>query len=115
MNPLQRITDFFAKRRLLLGIIFAVIIALVMTSLSLHLYDRDDVSRLDVSLPNRENIRSSAGESEVQKFDSSGPLDAQALSDFQKLYTKNRSALDALGKFDSDALSSDSLRIGPNE
>jgi hypothetical protein len=115
MESLKGVTTFFAKRRLLLGIIFAVILALVMTAISLRLYDLDDVSRLDVSLPNRESIRSSANESEVQKFGSSGPLDEQALSDFQKLYTKNRTALEALGKFDSDALSSDSLRIGPNE
>lgn len=115
MSGMKRIAAFFGERRILLIIILAVLIAALMTVVSLRLYDLDDVSRLDVSLPNRESIRSSTGEDEVQKFNSTGALDAQALSDFQTLYTKNRSALDALGKFDGDALSSDSLKIGPNE
>jgi hypothetical protein len=115
VSAVKRIASFFSERRILLGIVFAIIIAFVMTVISLRLYDLDDVSRLDVSLPNRESIRSAASADEVQKFDSSGPLDSKALSDFQNLYTKNRSALDALGKYDADALSSDSLQIGPNE
>lgn len=114
MHTGKRALSYFSERRILLGIIFAIILSLVMTVISLRLYDLDDVSRLDVSLPNRENIRPEE-ESEVQKFDSSGALDAKALADFQSLYSKNRSALDALGKFDGDALSNDSLRIGPNE
>lgn len=115
MNPIGRLKTFFIERRILLGLLLAVIMALILTIVSLRLYDLDDVSRLDVSLPNRENIRSSTTENEVQKFDSTGALDADALSKFQNLYTQNRSALDALGKFDGEALSSDSLQIGPNE
>lgn len=115
MSTTKRVTAFFAERRLLLGIIFATVIAIIMTIISLRLYDLDDVSRLDVSLPIRENIRMSTKEDEVQQFGSTGVLDTQALSDFQALFTKNRSALDALGKFDGDALSSDSLKIGSNE
>lgn len=115
MNTRRRVMTFFAERRILLALVLAILVALVMTVISLKLYDLDDVSRLDVSLPNRENIRSSEGEAEVQNFASTGELDAKALSDFQTLYTKNRSALDALGKFDGDALSSDSLKIDANE
>lgn len=115
MNIIQRGITFFAERRVLLSIIAAVLLACVMTVISLRLYDLDDVSRLDVSLPIRENIRSSTKEDEVQQFGSTGVLDARALADFQALFTKNRSALDALGKFDGDSLSSDSLKIGPNE
>jgi hypothetical protein len=114
MSTVKRLVAYFSERRIMLGIVLAVIIALVMTVISLRLYDLDDVSRLDVSLPDRGNIRPEE-ESEVQKFDSSGNLDAKALADFQSLYSKNRSALEALGKFDGDALSNDSLQIGPNE
>lgn len=115
MSAIKRFVGFFSERRILLGIVFAIVVAFVMTVISLKLYDLDDVSRLDVSLPNRESIRSAASADEVQKFDASGPLDSKSLSDFQNLYTKNRAALDALGKYESDALSSDSLQIGPNE
>lgn len=115
MNGTHRLATFFKERRIILAILLAVILAFAMTAISLRLYDMDDVSRLDVSLPNRENIRSSTKEDDVQNFASSGALDAKALADFQVLYTKNRTALDALGKFDSDSLSDDSLQIGTNE
>jgi|GEM_PF-3916985 len=115
MSVFKRMTAYFVERQIILALAFAVVIALIMTVVSLKLYDLDDVSRLDVSLPNREGIRSSTDEETLQRFDSSGVLDAQAIADFQALYSKNRAALDALGKFDSDALSTDSLKIGPNE
>lgn len=115
MNAHKRLTNYFAERQILLALIAAVVIAFIMTVISLKLYDLDDVSRLDVSLPNREGIRSSTDEEALQRFDSSGVLDAKAIADFQALYSKNRAALDALGKFDSDALSTNSLKIGPNE
>lgn len=115
MNAFRRVKTYIVERRIIIALVFAILIAFIMTFVSLKLYDFDDVSRLDVSLPNREGIRSSTDEETLQKFDSSGKLDAHAISDFQTLYSKNRAALDALGKFDSDALSSDSLKIGPNE
>lgn len=115
MNALKRIKDYIVTRRIILALSLAILIAFIMTFVSLKLYDLDDVSRLDVSLPNREGIRSSTDEAALQRFDSSGELDAEAVADFQALYSTNRAALDALGKFDSDALSSDSLKIGPNE
>ncbi len=115
MSGPGRLITFFTERRIVLGIVGAVLIALIMTVIGLKLYDLDDVSRLDVSLPNREDIRSSEGGNEVQKFDSTGLLDEKAIADFQALFKKNRTALDTLGKFDGDALNSDSLQIGPNE
>ena len=68
----------------------------------------------DLSL-NVTDFADEGDEEEVQNFAASGALDSKAMSDFQKLYDKNRAALDALGKFDSDVLSDDSLQIGTNE
>ena len=115
MKVTEPVIDFFSKNRILLGIALAIFVAFVMTFVSLKLYDMNDVSRLDVSLPNREGIRSSEDKAEIQKFSSTGPLDSKALADFMTLYNKNRSALNVLGRFDGDSLSDDSLRIGTNE
>lgn len=97
--------------------LIAVAAAAVITVIGLRLYLLDDVSRLDASLPGREKIRSSlpgADESDKQ-FGPTGPVDQRALSDFQALYTKKRTALDALGRFDDTVLELDSLRITTNE
>lgn len=116
MNVITHIKTYFDQRRIMLVIIFSIIIALVMTVVSLKLYDMDYVSRLDVSLPSREDLRTktSTGDN-TDKFDSVGPLDSQAFSDFQRIFTKNREALDATGKFDGDLLSNDSLQVGSSE
>ena len=100
----------------MLAIALAIVVALFMTVVSLKLYDMDYVSRLDVSLPSREALRAKTTiQEETKKFDASGPLDEQAFFDFQSIYTKNRTALDVLGKFDSDALNDNSLQVGNNE
>lgn len=116
MSSVVRLKTYFGQRRIMLVIIFSIIIALVMTAVSLRLYDMNYVSRLDVSLPSREDLRkkTSTGD-DTDKFDSIGPLDSRTFSDFQSIYTKNREALDAIGKFDGDSLSNDSLRVGSNE
>lgn len=116
MSLVVQLKAYFDHRRIILVILFSILIALAMTAVSLRLYDMDYVSRLDVSLPSREDLRTktSTGDN-TDKFDSIGPLDAQTFSDFQSIYTKNRAALNATGKFDGDSLSNDSLRVGSNE
>lgn len=116
MSLRERIVAYFKDRKILLGIIIAITASLVMTAVSLKLYDMDDVSRLDVSLPERENIRKkTTAEETTTKFDSFGTLDDKAFADFKKLYSSNREALNTLGKFDSNALDSSSLKISTNE
>lgn len=116
MSAITRIKSFFDERRIILAITLAIVAALVMTAVSLRLYQMDYVSHLDVSLPEREDLRKKALEdTESVKFDATGPLNAQAFSDFQTLYTKNQTALGVLGKLDGDALSDESLRVGSNE
>lgn len=116
MSSINRLKQYFQDRQLLLMIILAVVASLIMTTIALKLYVLDDVSRLDVSLPNRENIRpESAKDDSSLKFDASGQLDNKAFDDFQKLYSKQRTALSTLGKFDGDSLSNERLRIGSGE
>lgn len=110
MSIINRITAYFKQRQLLLVIFIAIALAFVMTAISLHLYNLDDVSRLDVSLPNRENIRPAANQDEATKFGSSGALDTKALTDFQTLYSKSRDDLNKLGSFDGDPLNPDALQ-----
>lgn len=111
----SRTIDFFRTRQLLLGIIGAICIALILTAISLKLYDLDDVSRLDVSLPNRESIRpASTTDDTSKKFDAFGALDSKAYADFSSMYQKDRTTLDKLGKFDDNSLADDSLQISAN-
>lgn len=117
MNLYTRLRHFLATRQIILAIFAAIIVALVMTAMSLKLYDMDYVSRLDVSLPDRESIRAktSMDDYNSKKFAPTGPLDNQAYSDFESIYLQNKKGLDVLGKFDGSALDNESLQIGTNE
>lgn len=110
MKIVNRIRIYFKDKQLLIVICAAIVIAFVMTVISLHLYNLDDVSRLDVSLPDSKNIRPVATEDETTKFGPSGALDTNALTDFQTLYTKNRDDLNKLGTFGGDPLNPDALQ-----
>lgn len=114
-DRINKLKVFFDERRIGIGIAMAIVSALIMTTVSMMMYDMDDVSRLDVSLPNREKIRPSTREDDMQKFASTGLLDREALLDFQVLFSKNRASLNALSKFDGNVLSDESLHIGVSE
>lgn len=116
MSIFKKVQELFRGRQMIIAITIAVTAALTMTAMSLKLYDMNYVSRLDVSLPNRENLRpKTTNDEETKKFDSSGPLDSQAFSDFYSSYKDNRNNLDVLGKYDGSPLSNESLQFGSNE
>ncbi len=79
------------------------------------IYNYSDVSRLDISRPGYESLRKSVVKDEATTFDANGTLNSKDIEDFQKLYDKKRQALNALGKFDGDALNDDQLKIVPSE
>ena len=110
MRLVNRLKDYFQDKQLLLVIAGSIVLAIVMTTISLQLYNLDDVSRLDVSLPNSKNIRPVATEDETTKFGASGALDTKAVNDFQTLYTKARDDLNKLGIYDGDPLNPDALQ-----
>ncbi len=110
MKVTNRLAEYFKQKQLVLVIGAAIVLAFVMTAISLNLYNLDDVSRLDVSLPNRENIRPATTEDVTTQFGPSGALDAKALKDFQTLYTNTRDDLNKLGTFDGDPLNPDALQ-----
>ncbi len=109
--------NFFKERQFILAILLAIFIAIFMTLASLKLYNTSYVSRLDVSLPDRENIRpektNSSGGNKV--FQVVGPVDEKTLKEFDEIYTKNRKDLDVLGRFNAEALSDESLQLSEED
>lgn len=88
----------------MLAIAAAAIAALILTSVSMYLYSQSDASRIDASLPGREDIRSKLTTTPTITFEGSGSVDAAALADFQTLYDKEREALRSYGTFEGDQL-----------
>ena len=110
------IVEFFRERKLLLGLMIAVSVALFATTMSIWTYNLSDVSRLDVSRPGDENIRRSLLKNEEQvRFDATGKLDTAATDDFQKLFDEKRAALSGVGTFEADVLTDERLNLATSE
>ena len=111
-SQFRRLVDFFTQRQLLLGVIVTIVAALSLTAFSIWSYNGSDVARLDISRPGYESARGSVIKGgETTNFSATGELDAKALNDFQKLFDSKRKAMQAIGKFESDALDNEQLKI----
>lgn len=112
MNYYQRIRAFLLSHMIFFGVSIAVIVALVLTSVSMWLYVVSDVARLDVSRPQYQSVREEVKKVEdTKKFNSTGPLDVQALRDFQELFDARRKSLNESGRFDGSLLNDDQLHL----
>jgi LPS O-antigen subunit length determinant protein (WzzB/FepE family) len=110
--------QFLAARQIVVVIALSVLVALVMTVISMYMYKMDDVSRLDVSLPNREQVRpteTGGTNDDVETFSASGAVTAETLDKFQSMFDTRRKTLDSLGAYDGNVLDFESLRITTNE
>lgn len=91
----------------------AIIIAVLLVSLSLYLYNRSGAAQLDLSLPGFQEQREQAQRSEqYDTFRASGELDARAMEYFDDIYSKQRTAILKEEKgFDPEKLSDKQLEI----
>ena len=93
----------------------ALLIAMVVTAISMALYVSSGASRLDLSRPGYERVRS-----EVQKddeeadFSATGPMNSSVATDFQKRFSKHRDTLSKLDTFGTNALDDTELQIAPD-
>lgn len=115
----QPIPDDPATKRVQFRVTLAVMIAgaitlaLLLVLLSMYLYNRSGAAQLDLSLPGLQEQRLKAQSTErFDAFSASGPLDEDALDQFNQIYTGQQSAIgqDKDG-FDPGELSDTKLNI----
>lgn len=109
----ERISGIIQRHRLAYGVFGAICIGLLLTMVSMSLYISSGASQLDLSRPGYERARTQVDESkDDERFETSGPVDTKSLSEFQRLFTKNRTKLNASDKFDSAVIDDTQLRLG---
>lgn len=117
---IERATIIFEKYRFVFLILGALIIAGIMTTISLSLYASSGASKLDFSRPGFEKVRNDivVEDKDEKPFDTTGDLDAAAMRDFQSRFTKQRDEITKLNNFGSDILSDEALGLtqsAPND
>ncbi len=100
--------------RLAASIFAAIVIVLLMTALSISLYIRDGTSRLDLSRPGYEGVRSQVEKTEsFPAFSSNGPVDAVSVKEFQDLYKRQIDKLNHFSTFQEKTLEDNQLLAAP--
>lgn len=103
--------------RFLVLIAGTITVSVVITLVSLSLYNSSGAAQVDLSRPGYQSIRKEASENNDPEdtFDSTGSLDGQVITDFQKIYDKHANQVIGVDSFSPDALSDDSLELYLNQ
>lgn len=111
---MKKIRDLINQNRFLVLIMAAIFISIVWVIISVAIYMRDGAYLLDLSRPGYEPAREQVHEQTTSSnFRADGPLDADAVEDFLKLYEERTDAIDKFDNFDSTALDANQLNLAP--
>lgn len=111
-NRLTSVKNFIVGHQFACFISLCVVVAVVMTGISLTLYRASGAIKLDMSRPGYEKVRKAVEDSDDDKpFASSGTLDKEALRDFDDRIKKLQDDLDKLGDYDSADISDEDLLL----
>jgi hypothetical protein len=103
------------RHRITFGVILALLIAMVLTSISMALYISSGASRLDLSRPGYESARNEVVRStDSDSFNATGPMNTSVANDFQNRFTKHRDTLNKLDTYGTTALDDNELQIAPS-
>lgn len=110
----ERIQHIVERHRMIYGIIGALVIAMLLTVVSMALYISSGASRLDLSRPGYEGVRKTINHDTAETpFSATGPMDSETANDFQQRFTKHRETLNKLDTFGTNALDDTELQIAP--
>lgn len=111
----NRFVALIDRHRLIYGVIAALLIAMLLTAISMALYVSSGASRLDLSRPGYEGAREAVQSGVTDEgFSSTGPLDTEVSKDFQERFNAQRERLGKLGNYGTNALDDDQLQIAPD-
>lgn len=104
-----------ARHRITYGVVGALAIGMLLTAVSLALYVSSGASRLDLSRPGYEHVRSEVQQdTDKDTFSSTGAIDETVVKDFRSRLDRHRDTLSKLDTYGTDALDDDQLQIAPS-
>lgn len=115
-NEARAMTKWHQFRFLVL-IAGTITVSIVIVMVSLNLYNSSGAAQVDLSRPGYQSIRKEASENNDPEdtFDSTGSLNSQVITNFQKIYNKHANQVIGVDSFGPDALSDDSLELYLNQ
>jgi hypothetical protein len=112
MKQLTKFWTFIGKHQLASFVTLSIVIAFVMTIISLRVYVTSGAVKLDLSRPGYEQARQEVNDGDNSTpFSSSGTLTPEALKDFNDRLNKQQTDLGAMGNFADDTLTDENLGL----
>ena len=99
------------RHRLPFAVTGIIVIALIMTAISMSLYITSGTSSLDLSRPGYKQVRNQVITPPSESFDATGPMDSKTVAQFKTLFDSQKKALSGLGNFDDTSLDDESLQL----
>ena len=110
----EQIEHVIQKHRIIYAVIAALLIASLLTGVSMALYVSSGASRLDLSRPGYESLRNDVQQGKGEDtFSATGPLNTDVAQDFQERLNRHRETLSKLDTFGTNALDDEQLQITP--
>jgi hypothetical protein len=110
-----RIQEIIGRHRIIYGVIGALLVAMLLTAVSMALYISSGASRLDLSRPGYEHARSDVQKAaDEDAFSATGPMNSSVANDFQARFSRHRATLNKLDTYGTDALDDAELQIAPS-
>lgn len=110
----EKLLEVIGRHRIAYGVTLAISIALLLTTISMALYNSSGASRLDLSRPGYEKVRKDISSTSEDNFSSTGPMNTDVANDFEKRFEKHRDTLSKLDTYGTNALDDSELQIAPD-
>lgn len=108
----ENIRSGIERHRIVYGVILSLLVSILLTVISMALYVSSGASRLDLSRPGYERVRSNLqNDTEESRFSATGPMNQGVVNDFQARFSKHRETLGKLDSFGTGAIEDAELQI----
>jgi hypothetical protein len=109
----DELLTYWDQHRYLLLIASAIVVAIVLVTISMTLYNSSGAAQLDLSRPGYRAVSDQAVKSDAdfQNFSAFGTLDQSSINEFKALYDTQSAKAKAVDAFGGDPLNPDVLEI----
>lgn len=103
---------FWSNHKLALLIISTVLISIVLTVVSVTIYNISGAAQLDLSRPGYKSVADKVDKEEsVEEYSTSGPVNEDSIKEFIKLYDKQSASAKSVEAFNGDPLNPELLQL----
>lgn len=113
VNDDENRLSFWDRHRLSLLLVLTVLIAIVMTVISVIIYNVSGAAQLDLSRPGVRSVSSQVEKSDdIDTYSSSGTINKESIQEFMRLYDTQANKAKAVDAFKGDPLNPEVLEFG---